>query len=52
MRYELDPYHRNVPDADLIADLRKASSECGPSTLTWERYSSTGRFCPETPMAT
>ena len=48
MRFELDPLHRDVPDEDLIADLRRAASEGGASTLTWERYSSTGRFSPET----
>jgi hypothetical protein len=48
MRFELDPYHRDVPEADLIADLRRAASESEASTLTWERYSSTGRFSPET----
>jgi 5-methylcytosine-specific restriction endonuclease McrA len=48
MHFELDPFHRDVSDTDLIADLRRVASESGTSTLTWGRYSSRGRFSPET----
>ena len=47
MKFQFDPVHRNVPDEDLIADIRRVAAEVD-GRLTWHRYSKRGRFGRET----
>jgi len=39
MKFELNEYHRNVPDKDLIADLKKVSKELSKEAITQDEYS-------------
>jgi len=48
MRFELEPYHRNVPDDDLIADIQRVAAQHGRSSVTIEQYRNGGRFGAET----
>ena len=48
MRFELNQYHRNVPDDELIADIKRVSSELGKSTVTRLEQDQHGRFGPTT----
>jgi hypothetical protein len=48
MRFELEPYHRNVPDNDLIADIQRVAAQQGCSSVTMEQYSGSGQFGAET----
>ena len=34
MKYELEPYNRNVPDQILLDDLRRVAHELGKSYMT------------------
>jgi len=34
MRFELEPYHRNVTDNELIEDLKRVAQQLGKNTLT------------------
>jgi len=43
--YKLDEHHRNVPDAELLADLRRVARV---NRLTYQRYADVGRFAPGT----
>ena len=38
MKFELNELHRNVPDEDLIYDLKKVARELGKNTLTKELW--------------
>jgi Homing endonuclease associated repeat/HNH endonuclease len=44
MRFELEPYHRNTADAELIEDLRRVAAELGAETVTRDAYNERGRF--------
>lgn len=44
MRFQLEPYHRDTTDAELIEDLRRVAAETGRSTVTIDRYNDRGRF--------
>lgn len=48
MSFELEPQHRNVPDADLLADIQRVAVEVGDGKLTWAAYSRAGLFGAET----
>lgn len=48
MRFELDSYHRDVPDNDLIADLQRVASAYGTPSVSWEQYAADGAFGCET----
>lgn len=48
MKFELEPYNRNVPDGDLIADIQRVAAELQVPTVTTEQYAAAGRFHPET----
>lgn len=45
---DLSPFRRNVPDDDLLADLRQVAEERGASSVTMERYAAFGRYGSET----
>ena len=44
MTYRLEPHHRNVPDADLIADLVRVANELGVRRVTIDEFNNRGRF--------
>jgi hypothetical protein len=44
MRYELDPLHRNIPDQELLDDLKRVAAKLGTSTVASRQYSEHGRF--------
>jgi 5-methylcytosine-specific restriction endonuclease McrA len=48
MRYELAPYHRNVSDAEYIADLQRVAQELGRPSPTMEEYGHYGKYHPST----
>ncbi|HUO05926.1 MAG TPA: hypothetical protein VMU16_12085 [Candidatus Binataceae bacterium] len=48
MKYELAPYHRNAPDEELLADLRRVAAEIGKSSITRDEYDERGRFSSST----
>ncbi len=48
MKFELQPYHRDVPEDDLLADLRAVASKLSAASLTQSQYDKHGRFCAAT----
>jgi hypothetical protein len=44
MRFQLEPYHRDTTDAELIEDLRRVAAETGALAVTIDRYNDRGRF--------
>lgn len=48
MRFELERHHRNIPDGDLLVDLKNVASELGATKVTIEEYNTRGTFHAET----
>lgn len=48
MSYELEPFHRDVPNDELLADLRRVAQELGKSQVTFREYNDRGRFTAST----
>lgn len=48
MKYELEPYHRGVPDEELLADLRRVAKELEKDRVTFREYNQKGRFSATT----
>jgi len=44
MKFVLEPHHRNIPDEQLIADLRRVAEEMGKRSVTIDEYNERGRF--------
>ena len=44
MKFELAPNNRNVPDAELLADLKRVASELGKTAVAGDEYNERGRF--------
>lgn len=44
MKFELNEYHRNVSDIELIADVQATAKKMGKSTLTAKEYSEQGNY--------
>lgn len=44
MKFKLEPYHRNVPDEDLISDLLEVKVKLGKNKVTIEDYNSHGKY--------
>ena len=42
MPFELEPQHRNIPDADLLVDIQRVAKAVGNGKLTWAAYSRAG----------
>ena len=38
MKYELDPFHRDIPDEELLADLRRVAEDLGKHRVTFREY--------------
>lgn len=48
MPFELEEQHRNIPDAELLADLRRVANKANGEHLTWALYVRHGRYGAET----
>lgn len=48
MEYELEHFHRNVPDEELLADLRRVGRQLGKDRVTFREYNDRGRFSAST----
>jgi hypothetical protein len=50
MKFELQPFHRNIPDDDLLSDLVAAHAELKAEgkPLTFRNYRSVGKYGPTT----
>jgi 5-methylcytosine-specific restriction endonuclease McrA len=44
MKYELNIYHRNTPDQELLDDLKKVADQIGMDKVTREQYDQKGKF--------
>ena len=44
MKFELETHHRNVPDADLIADLARVASDLNQDKVTIDEYNERGTY--------
>ena len=44
MKFELQKYHRNASDEDLIEDIRKTAEKLNKRTLTGAEYDKYGTF--------
>jgi hypothetical protein len=44
MKFELTRYHRDTPEAELLADLKRVADELGIDTLTKKQYAERGKF--------
>ncbi|MDR3740868.1 MAG: HNH endonuclease [Terracidiphilus sp.] len=44
MTFELEPFHRNISDNDLVADVKLVAAQLGGTTLTIDQYNEHGRF--------
>lgn len=49
MKFELEKFHRNVADAEIIADVRRVASELKQNFLTMSQYGKHGKFDNSTP---
>ncbi len=43
-RFELEPHHRNISDAEFIADLQRVAKEIGAGSVTIDQYNERGQF--------
>jgi hypothetical protein len=50
MRFELDSFHRNVPDDELIVDLQHVAAALGKNSVTTREYNADGKFHSTTLM--
>ena len=49
MKFELEKIYRNVPDEEIIADIKRVASELGQKFLTMSQYGKHGKFDNSTP---
>lgn len=48
MKFELDKYHRNTPDEELLSDLVDVAKKLGKKSVTTTEYKEMGKFHPDT----
>ena len=48
MKFELEPYHRNIPDEELLEDLRRIAKMTGKNTVSKDEYKINGKFSVST----
>ncbi len=46
--FELEPFHRNVPDDDLISDLARVANEIGDQKVSFRKYNDLGKYSSST----
>jgi len=44
MKFELEEYHRNVPDDELVADLKRVAAELKKDSVSRRQYDERGKF--------
>lgn len=44
MKFELEPYHNNVPDEELLQDLARVAKDIGKEKVTRDEYDDRGKF--------
>ncbi len=44
MKFELEPHNRNVPEGELLADLKRVAKELHKTSVTVDEYHERGRF--------
>jgi hypothetical protein len=44
VKYELEAFHRDIKDEELLADLRRVGKELGKNRVTFREYGKMGRF--------
>jgi hypothetical protein len=48
MKFTLEPHHRNIPDSDLLDDLRRVAQLVGSNTIRGADYDKHGKFSKTT----
>lgn len=48
MKYELEQFHRDIPDDELLSDLRRVAEQLGGNRVTFREYNNRGRFSAST----
>lgn len=48
MKFELEDFHRNTSDAELLSDVLRVANQLGVNSLTREQYSASGKFALST----
>lgn len=48
MRFQLEEYHRNTPDVELLADVKRVATILGKQTVTMDEYKADGSYHPST----
>jgi hypothetical protein len=48
LKFELEPYHRNTPDAEFLDDLRKVAGKLSKSAVSISEYNAKGKFAAST----
>ena len=48
MSFELNDFHRNVPEEELLSDLRRVAYEAGDQRVTFRRYNEQGKYSGDT----
>ena len=44
MKFELEPYHNNVPEKDLLDDLKSVAKKIGGNKITAREYNRLGTY--------
>ena len=44
MKFELEEFHRNIPDEEILADMKRAAAELKQNFLTTRQYNEHGKF--------
>jgi len=50
MKFELEEYHRNVSDEELLSDLKRIAVLLNKNSITFEEYTGKGKFSSSTIM--
>jgi len=48
MKFELEEFHRNITNEDLLADMRRVATELNMDSLTTRQQNEHGKFCMQT----
>ena len=44
MKFELDEYHRNITNEELIEDIKKVSASLSKNSITTDEYDKYGKY--------
>ena len=48
MKFELEEFHRNTPEGELLADVRRVAEKIKKSSVTMDEYKEFGKYSPST----